>query len=651
MKKKLSLLLFVFISFNALLAQTKEQRSKIIKDYNTSEVKALEKKLLISNEISERKINEYILKHNIEKSYTDKNGNLFQIKYIIDGKPIYQTTDNAAEAISTRTNFMHNGGGLGLNIEGQNMHIATWDGGPTLSTHQEFLDNSPVPTSRVTTPDSSASNSQSNHSTHVSGTIIAKGTQANAKGMAPQATLTSFDWDNDDLEALDQATNNGLLLSNHSYGIPVSSGGTQNAPTWMMGCYSSDAAVWDNVAYNAPYYLMVVSAGNDGSSTYTGGLANNYDKLTTNKNSKNNLVVANANNPLINPNGSGQMLNLFINTSSSQGPSDDGRIKPDITADGTDVYSPISTSVASYSSFSGTSMSAPNTSGSLLLLQQYYNDLNNSFMKSASLKGLVCHTADDNNSSPGPDPIFGWGLLNTKASAETIQDAVNGKAVIYESTINDNQTISTQITISSGDRLSATLCWTDPPGNSQDGQLNSSAPALINDLDIRITDSSNNTYFPWKLQLSNVAGQAIKGDNLVDNVEQIDIENAPAGTYTLTISHKGSLFNALQDYSLIVTGVNLSSTLSVDEFENDSDFLVWPNPASEILNFKFNSINDQDVNVNLVDIQGRLILKQSVINNSNKISGTIKTGQLTSGIYFLNIKQGNATMNKKIIIK
>ncbi len=188
----------------------------------------------------------------------------------MNGQPIYYSTDNVSEAVSTRTNFLQTGGGLGLNLDGQNMHVATWDGGPTLATHQEFLDNSPIPVSRVDNPDLSASNDQSDHSTHVSGTIIAKGTSAQAKGMAPQATLTSFDWDFDDQEALNEATTNGLLLSNHSYGIPM-----QTNPTfaWMMGCYDSEARTWDDVAFNAPYLLCVVSAGNDGSNTYTGGLS------------------------------------------------------------------------------------------------------------------------------------------------------------------------------------------------------------------------------------------------------------------------------------------------------------------------------------------------------------------------------------------
>ncbi|MEZ4838978.1 hypothetical protein [Flavobacterium sp.] len=61
-----------------------------------------------------------------------------------------------------------------------------------------------------------------------------------------------------------------------------------------MGCYNSEAVEWDQLAYNAPYYLMVTSAGNSGGDSYSGGLMDGFDKLTMEK-CQNNLVVANAN--------------------------------------------------------------------------------------------------------------------------------------------------------------------------------------------------------------------------------------------------------------------------------------------------------------------------------------------------------------------
>uniref|UniRef100_UPI004048F02D T9SS type A sorting domain-containing protein n=1 Tax=Flavobacterium sp. TaxID=239 RepID=UPI004048F02D len=82
-----------------------------------------------------------------------------------------------------------------------------------------------------------------------------------------------------------------------------------------------------------------------------------------------------------------------------------------------------------------------------------------------------------------------------------------------------------------------------------------STPALINDLDIRITKSTN-LFFPWKLNPANPSAAAVNEDNIVDNVEKIEINN-PTGSYTITITHKGNLQNLIQNYSLVISGVTV----------------------------------------------------------------------------------------------
>lgn len=622
-------------------AQTPEEKKKITSQYDVSKLNELKESFIISDEITNERIETYIAQHNIEKRIALSNGTVMQIVDIIDGKPLYVSTDNANAAKSTKTQFLHNGGGLGLNLEGQNMTIGVWDGGAVLVTHQEFQ-NATNTGSRAIIGDGTIATSD--HGTHVGGTMVAKGANASAKGMAPKANLISFNWDNDETEVVTQITNNALLLSNHSYGVPVLDDmGNPNAPTWMMGCYNTDARNWDIIAYNAPYYLQVASAGNSGTSEYSGGTADGYDKLTTDKNAKNNLIVANA-NPFVLPNG---FVNLIANSSSSQGPSDDGRVKPDIAADGTNLFSSIGTSNTAYATFSGTSMASPNTSGTLLLLQQYYNDLHSSYMRASTLKALVCHTAGDDFSKPGPDPVFGWGILDAKVSAETMLKATTGEALITEQNLANGSTYTITFSASGTSKLSATICWTDPAGVDRTGIVNSPIPALVNDLDIRLVDQSNNTYFPWKLDLINIAGNAIKGDNIVDTVEKIEITTPPAGTYTLTVSHKGTLTNGNQPFSLVLTGSDL--TLGVDE-NSISNVKIWPNPVRDLLNINFKSI-DNLTKVSLYDLHGREVYQQSIDSNQSIINHSIDTLQFSEGVYFLNIQNGSLVFNKKVVIK
>ena len=634
--------LLMIFSFSIALSQTKNEQKKIINTYNSDQISEINAYIKDLNTKNIKSVKEFLIKNpEVKEIIKDKNGGIKKIKYIINNSPIYIETHNINSAKSTRTNFLHTGGDLGLNLSGENMFVGVWDGDNVRDTHVEFLNNDFAASSRITTPDFGSSDVYGNHATHVAGTIIAKGTNENSKGMAPNAELISYDWDSDSAEAFYEATNNGLLLSNHSYGVPVQQNDNFN---YLMGSYSAESREWDEIAYGAEYYLPVISAGNDGQEEYNGGLANGFDKLVGNKTSKNTMVVANASNPYILPNGN--LLVLNINPSSSQGPTDDGRIKPDISGDGTSVFSCSADTNYGYYVSSGTSMAAPNVSGTLLLLQEYYNILNDKFMKAATLKGLACHTADDDN-TVGPDPIFGWGLLNAKFAAETILNDNNNLAQIYEGSLSQGETYTYEFSSSNGGALKATLCWTDPPG-SVNNVLNSPQPALVNDLDLRLA-TNGTTYYPWKLNPTSPQSWATNNsDNNMDTVEGITVSNAQNADYTITVSHKGNLESGSQNFSLIITGPNLS--LSIPSV-NNSNFIIWPNPANDIINFKLPAQTSKPTYVSLYDVQGRQVYKETINSRNSITRGQIKTTSLARGVYVLKIKQGNASIQKKVVLK
>jgi subtilisin-like proprotein convertase family protein len=484
------------------------------------------------------------------------------MKLTPDGFPIYYATTNVAAARSTRANFLNTGGGLGLTLDGQGMVARVWDGGTVRRSHSGFG-------GRVTTVDDVSGTTYSDHGTHVTGTIIAlpwNAGSAGVKGMATLATARTFYWDNDESEALSEVLG-GMLISNHSYGVPITNG-TTSLPAWYIGAYTDAAQGWDEIAYLSPYYLAVMSAGNDGTNNNnTNPIASGYDKLTGNKTSKNTLIVANANDAIINADGS--LSSVSINTSSSQGPTDDRRIKPDITGNGTGLTSTISTSNTATASYTGTSMASPNVAGTLLLVQQHHKNVTNSFMKSATLRGLACHTADDAGNA-GPDAKFGWGLLNAKKAVETITG--NGiSSWISEETLTQGQTYTMTVKSNGGasNPLIASITWTDLPGVANIGNqpVNDPTPVLVNDLDIRVTKDGTTTFYPWKLQSSPSALAVRTGDNNVDNIEIIKIDAPTAGDYVITITHKGTLVTGAQNYSLIVTGIvsNFSLTPKSDD--------------------------------------------------------------------------------------
>lgn len=644
--KKLFLGIFLFI-ITVGYSQTKTEKSQITNQYKIDDFTHLKNQIEKINYKRKQRIEKYLKTNSIDSKY-DSNGNKLSLYDVTnDGIPLYRITHNANSAIATRTNYLHNGGGLGLDLEGQNMTIGIWDGGSALETHNEFLDETGT-TSRVTIGDFSTDES---HATHVGGTLIARGVFGDAKGMAPKANLLSYNWDNDLTEVNSEAFN-GLLVSNHSYGIQAfNDSGNLVIPSWILGAYTTDSATLDDLLYSYPYYLMVKSAGNNGNDDYADAIGIGLDKLSGDAVSKNNLVVANANNPTIDP-ASGEVTSLIINSSSSEGPTDDGRIKPDITGDGTNLLSCGNNTNFSYSNSTGTSMSSPNVAGSLILLQQYYNQLFGNYMRSATLKGLACHTADDDSNLIGPDYIFGWGLLNSKKAAETITNSQNQTALILESQLTNNGTFTYTFNASSPEPVLVSISWTDPAGNAQQGDLNSPTPALVNDLDLVVTDSQNTQFYPWKLDLSNLSGGAIKGDNTVDNFERVDIESPTQGVFTVTVSHKGQLIDDNnnpnpQNFSLIITGSNLS-LLSTEEISTN-DFVVWPNPATNKINFKFNKASKTEIT--MFDMLGRSVYNSTIDIQSSLNSGQIDTSNLESGVYLLKFIQGNNEVTKRIIIE
>ncbi len=560
-------------------AQTERDIQKIKLESNMNELSSLSRTFKVQQEQMKIKTLSLAKENGWLEFIKNKNGTVSELVGVSeDGKsPMYYTTENVAAATSTRTNYLNSGGGLGLNLNGQTMTAHVWDGGATLPTHNEFG-------GRVTIADGviviNPASNNSQHANHVTGTIMAAGLVPAARGMAFQANARTYDW-NFDLAEATTAAAGGMLLSNHSYGWALrnAAGAVIMAP-WRFGVYETTARDWDNLMYNAPYYLQVKAAGNDGidntANTSPLGGFSAYDKLTGMATCKNNLVIANANDAVINT--TGNLTSVTISNRSSQGPTDDLRIKPDLAGNGVGLYStavltnPITPLVnTSYGSASGTSMASPNVTGSLLLLQQHYRNATGNFMRASTLKGLALHTADDAGTS-GPDAIFGWGLLNAKFAAETITK--NGtQAIVQEHTLTNGSSYSFDVVSDGTNPLQASISWTDPAGVAYSGSIaNLGTTTLVNDLDIRITKSGT-TYFPFMLTSVTTNGL---GDNTKDPFEKIRIAGA-TGTYTVTITHKGTLTNTSQKYSVIVTGITLPD---VDLYVKDRPFDtgVEPNP-------------------------------------------------------------------------
>ena len=540
---KNSTLLFglaALLSVTNALSQTLAERQVITANYDQQALTLLEDELRKDFETNQRIAFEMAAQKGWETHMTLPNGgNALLVGVFDDGTPKYYATYNREGAITTRANTVNTGGVAGLDLNGENMIAGVWDGGLVRESHNLLED-------RVLQIDNPGS--ISSHATHVSGTMVGSGSQVNgqAKGMAPMAEILAYDFGADEPE-MTNAASQGMILSNHSYGIPA-----DNVPLWYIGYYDSNARNIDRIIYNAPYYLPVVAAGNDrqsGANSGDGG----YDYLIDKGVAKNNIVVAATFEVLEYEDAS----DVFMSSFSSWGPTDDGRIKPDISAKGVNMYSSTGASNGSYANFSGTSMSAPNVSGSLLLLQQHYNDLNGEYMLASTLRALALHTADEAGFAPGPDYRFGWGLMNTQRAAQVItQDGT--ESMIITETLDANDVYTYTFKADGTQDISATIAWTDPAANPlPGGNEDVATPSLVNDLDLRISQDGGVTFLPWVLNAATPTAGATTGDNVVDNVEKIEINTPEAGDYIVRVSHKGQLLvNDTQVFSLVLEGIS-----------------------------------------------------------------------------------------------
>lgn len=619
-------LIGVFCS-SSLFSQSKEELKSVIENTNVSQLMELNKQFQAEYVERQERINDYLLKNPQVSRVVKDEFSKKEIYDVINGEVSYYETSNFGSSITIRANTLYSGGSLGLNVQGQGMKAFVWDAGGARTTHVEF------PNNKVNILDGAALD---DHATHVTGTIVAQGITANLRGIAFNGSVDSYNWTNDYAEMADEASR-GMMVSNHSYWIG------QNA-RWNFGSYDSRARSFDLIAFSAPYYLAVTAAGNDRNDVTDPLIGpylsekSGYNLIRGMQNGKNFLTVGAVNQVSSYTGPDSVVMSGF----SSWGPTDDGRIKPEIVAKGVGVRSTLDTSDTASGVMNGTSMASPAVAGAALLMQQHYHNVFNNYMKAATLKGLLMHTADEAGFYDGPDYEYGWGLLNAGKAATVITAKNVGASIIDELTLANSQTYTKSITVSGTEPLMVSISWTDRAGTAS-GSSDDDSPALkiVNDLDVRVVKTDNTTYFPWTLDPANTFNPADRTkDNFRDNYEKVQVNN-PGGTYNIIVTHKGTLTGGSQDFSLIVSGPQVLSTKETVKI--DDAISIYPNPVANSLNFAVtNSIVLSDVSI--FDVTGKMI-----ISSKDLSSNSIDVSRLQSGVYFAKFTSEDKTVTKKFI--
>jgi PKD repeat protein len=304
--------------------------------------------------------------------------------------------------------------------------------------------------------------------------------------------------------AVSNLTNLGILLSSTSYS--QGSGGE----------YTADASAIDQQISQNPTLIHIFSAGNAGGSDHGYGAGPGWGNITGGYKAAKNVIAS----------GDLNDRDALENTS-SRGPAGDGRIKPDLCANG---YQQLSTAPGNgYQVGGGTSAASPSIAGTFTQLHHAYRELNGgNTAESALIRASLQNTAEDLG-NPGPDFLHGWGRINALRAVKTLEENRYLSATVSNGVTNTH-VINVPNKLK---QLRLMVHWTDVEGSSL------AAKALVNDLNLRLSDGMGTNWLPWVLDPTpnpvNLSASAVPGIDDLNTSEQITINNPLAGAYTVEV--------------------------------------------------------------------------------------------------------------------
>lgn len=698
---KKHLLLVSTLAISLLSAQNNDKLNREFERQNVENNKKFES--YISKRYGSNRSPE-VLKE-IEYQRSTLAGFNFDIPYFFQQEDLRQLQNANSDRLNTAGNII----GLTGAFNGEGIKYTVFDGGRIYESHEAFnnatgrITNKEASTQAYSDHSTGVGSFIGGKSVPLSsGTPPNQVLVGNAKGVAINSTIDSYMFSTTTLpgDASVSTVFQKILIaqpniSNHSYGINSGWTDTNNIYASFIyngskagdsfydyqGTYDINDVNYDGIAYSNPSYIIVKSSGNyyNMGPTGTGSAAPKYyntsnglvafagtDVLPPNNCSlgydcigqgslAKNIIVVGATDIITTNNNRYMAASDVVHSSySSAGPRDDGGIKPDISTVGTNVYYAATSAAGStaWAGGSGTSFSAPIVTGIIGLWTQINKQLfNNALLNASSAKVLTIHSASEAGNI-GPDPHFGWGFINAKKGAELLVGKSNGSVIFADETLTSGVMKSKTVKASGSEPLKVTISWLDPKyvPNYQfvSDVFNNRTSKLINDIDLRIIDTSNNTiYYPWKLDANSPMTPATKADNLVDNVEQVVIDAPVAGrNYRIEITNKGTLVNDAgvptpSNYSIMVTGHN-EVVLGTVEASNTSEIIIAPTITKDIVKVLK---APRKSTYKIYDLTGKL-LQNGTINSDEVI---LDLSSITKGIYIIEVNTGKDVITKKVI--
>ena len=456
--------------------------------------------------------------------------------------------------------------------------------------------------------DNNPADSISGHGTHVTGTLLGDGSgESEAMGIAPAATLHMYQLENNQqgviarigsiYDLMQDAYDNGARFQSTSW-VSENAGGQ----------YNGDSQSVDKFLWNNRDFIAIYSAGNNGS-----GGVNTVAAPSTAKN-------------VISVGASTDAIQASVASFSGQGPTFDGRIKPDLVAPGENICSSRAQEATSsqgtdctdafhsdgttplHTSLSGASQATPVVSGAAVLTRQYLREeLGISSPGSDLVRAILVHGAEDLGSKDVPNSLEGWGRLDLENSLYPVHSNTQLDTWYDQSqTLDPGRMFIYAYELDSSKGLEVTLAWNDEDVSSSSLQT---SPKLLNDLDLVVIAPDGTTYLgnDFANGVSTIGGLA---DDL-NNLERIRINptvSSSTGVWQIQVHHRGG---TSQEFSIVTTGYGQEESSSDLSSIDDS---LWISESTPMVNTG-------------------VLIRASWVNQANLITGTyqVSVTDLTTG--------------------
>jgi parallel beta-helix repeat protein len=273
-----------------------------------------------------------------------------------------------------------------------------------------------------------------------------------------------------------------------------------------------------------------------------------------------------------------------------RGPAFDGRIKPTLVVPAWGIHFANTAGGYSYTGYwdGGTSYAGPVIAGCAAIVRQYFTEgwyiggqkgSSTGFNPSAALvKAVLINGADEitgDGSYDGgnfyPNNDQGWGRINLDNSLYIAGD--ERKLIVYDQDVTRGFTDSGQnktfaISVSNSSQpFEVTLVWSDYPGTT------GAEKALVNDLDLTVTDPNGNHYKGNDFVGCNPGHSNLTIDGNYDDInveEGVLILTPTPGVWTIEVTARNLVYGP-QPFALAITGATEGTIENTVAFNVDTD--------------------------------------------------------------------------------